>query len=272
MEHNERTAKERANMPEGTQVILNSRTLDNSHKRLAELLQPGMTVLDIGCGTGAITSGIAQIVGAQGKVVGIDSNHQLIEEAKQKWSEIANLSFEVGDIYNLNYSNEFDIVTSSRVLQWLSSPKMAVKSMINAVKEGGQIVILDYNHEKIVWHPEPPKSMQKFYGQFLKWRSDAGMDNRMADHLEVIFQECGLSEINVSPQHEESNKPNVDFESKVGIWADVAASRGHQLVKEQYIREQTRMQAEIEYRRWVSDEATYMKMYLLAVSGSKINR
>lgn len=160
-----------------------------------------MAVLDIGCGTGAITSGIAQIVGSQGKVVGIDSNHQLIEEAKQKWCEIANLSFEVGDIYNLDYSNEFDIVTSSRVLQWLSSPKTAVKSMINAVKEGGQIVILDYNHEKIVWQPEPPKSMQKFYGQFLKWRSDAGMDNRMADNLDVIFQECGLSEIHVSPQH-----------------------------------------------------------------------
>jgi len=270
MEDNSQIAKQRAKMPDGTQVILNSRTLASAHRRLMDLLQPGMTVLDIGCGTGAITNGIAKLVGSHGKVVGIDSNIQLIEEAKQKWCDLANLTFEVGDIYNLNDKDQFDIVTCSRVLQWLSSPKTAVRSMINAVKEGGQLVILDYNHEKIEWQPKPPESMQRFYNLFLKWRRDAGMDNHIADHLETIFQEYGLNQIHVSPQHEESKRSNIDFESKVGIWADVAASRGHQLVQEHYLSEQTRLMAETEYRRWVSEEAIYMKMYLLAVSGSKI--
>ncbi|MBI3301586.1 MAG: methyltransferase domain-containing protein [Deltaproteobacteria bacterium] len=71
-------ADRRAHMPEGTSVLLNTRSLPTAHRRLAELLQPGLTVLDVGCGTGAITSGIAQIVAPHGRVVGIDINPHLI--------------------------------------------------------------------------------------------------------------------------------------------------------------------------------------------------
>ena len=40
--------------------ILDRRTLERDHRRLAELLKPGMAVLDVGCGTGAITAGLRE--------------------------------------------------------------------------------------------------------------------------------------------------------------------------------------------------------------------
>ncbi len=76
-------AKERATLKESS--IIDARTLKNSHKRLAEIIQPGMTVLDVGCGTGAITSGIAEIVGPSRRVMGIDNNPDLIEKARQNY-------------------------------------------------------------------------------------------------------------------------------------------------------------------------------------------
>ncbi|WP_424461000.1 methyltransferase domain-containing protein [Priestia megaterium] len=63
-------------------AVIDNRTLENSHKRLAEILKPGMNVLDVGCGTGTITSGIAELVGPNARVVGIDNNLTLIEKAR----------------------------------------------------------------------------------------------------------------------------------------------------------------------------------------------
>ena len=48
-------ARRRAHMPEGTTAILDARSLATAHRRLAALLSPGLAVLDVGCGTGAIT-------------------------------------------------------------------------------------------------------------------------------------------------------------------------------------------------------------------------
>jgi len=80
---------------------LTSRSLTYSHKRLASILKKGMTVLDLGCGTGAITRGIVEAVGPKGRVVGIDSNPNLIEKACQNHGETPGLTFETGDISNL---------------------------------------------------------------------------------------------------------------------------------------------------------------------------
>ncbi|WP_217593190.1 methyltransferase domain-containing protein [Cohnella sp. GbtcB17] len=269
MESTDRIAKERARMPEGTNIIINSRSLAASHKRLASLIEPGMKILDIGCGSGAITCGIAEKVGRYGKVIGIDSNVELIREARKKGAHIANLSFEVGDIYSLDYKSEFDIVTCSRVLQWLSDPQRAIQEMAGCIKENGRVVVLDYNHEKIEWRPQLPESMQLFYQKFLKWRNDAGMNNRIADNLVSMFKDCGLTDIDVSIQNEETHKRDEDFIAKASIWADVAAGRGHQLVKDNYISERERNQAETDYRKWVTEEGTFMSMYLLAVTGKK---
>lgn len=262
-------ARDRAELSGRAAHVLDSRTLAASHKRLAELLEEGMTVLDVGCGTGAITRGIAEIVGPKGRVVGIDSNPALIEQARQSFGGITGLEFEVGDIFHLPYENQFDIVTSARVLQWLSDPAGALKSLKSSAKPDGRLLILDYNHEKIAWEPEPPTSMRSFYEAFLKWRSDAGMNNAIADRLPELFRLDGIGDVTVTPQHEYVDRTNNDYATRIGIWADVAASRGLQMVKDGYVTEFERAAAETEYREWIMDTAVSQSMYLLAVEGRK---
>jgi SAM-dependent methyltransferase len=254
-------------MPTGTHVLLNTRSLTTAHRRLAELLQPGLTVLDVGCGTGAITRGIGEAVGPDGRVVGIDMNPSLIREARLSHADIPGLSFALGDVYSLPFHAAFDIVTAARVLQWLAHPAQALRRMVVAAKPGGRIVVLDYNHEKIVWKPEPPASMRAFYSAFLRWRAEVGMDNAIADHLPTMFASGGLVDIVVTPQHELTQRTDADFEARLGLWADLAASRGHQMVADGVISEPQRAAAEMDYRQWSREYAESQTLYLVAVEG-----
>ncbi|MFI2857636.1 class I SAM-dependent methyltransferase [Paenibacillus sp. JSM ZJ436] len=260
-------ALNRAKMPQSTNRILNSRSIHHSNKRLSELVKPGMHILDVGCGSGAITYGIAELVGPGGKVVGIDSSEALIIEAKERYQHIPQLSFEVRDIYQMSYEAAFDIVNASRVLQWLDQPELALQRMIRAVKLGGKVLVLDYNHEKLRTEPEFPASMAHFYRRFLDWRSDVGMDNAIADQLEVYFKQNALTQVSVTNQSEKSVRGWEGFETAAGIWAEVAASRGHQLVEDRYLTEAERSAAEQDYREWVRELAMEHEMYLLAVEG-----
>ncbi len=54
---------------------------DFSKTLLKKALQPGMRVMDIGCGSGELTRLAADIVGKEGDVVGIDINEQLLWQA-----------------------------------------------------------------------------------------------------------------------------------------------------------------------------------------------
>lgn len=255
-------------MPEGTKSILSSRTLPNAHARLSDLLKPGMAVLDVGCGNGAITQGIAERVQPGGRVVGVDINQKLIEEARIRTSHTPNLTFALRDIYDLGYDAEFDLTTASRVLQWLQNPLAAISQMVKATAPRGRVIVLDYNHEKVAWDPAPPKSARHFYDAFLKWRLDAGMDNAIADSLEALFHRAGLNDVQVTAQHESTRRGDPDFETRIGIWAAVMASRGRQVVADGFITEEERALAEEEYSAWMKEEAQSQSLYLLAVEGT----
>ncbi|MCZ6873666.1 MAG: methyltransferase domain-containing protein [bacterium] len=267
--HPQTVAESRAHMPPGTQTILNSRSLQTAHRRLPALLHPGLIVLDVGCGTGAITQGIANAVAPHGRVVGVDTNATLITEAQQTHRDIPGLSFEVGDVYRLPFREAFDLVHAARVLQWLAHPREALETMATCTKRGGRVVVLDYNHEKIVWTPEPPPSMQGFYRAFLYWRSEAGMDNAIADRLPALFDSAGLVDIRLTPQHEMTQRADADFAVRMGIWAEVAASRGYQMVRDQVVTEPQRAEAEVAYRQWIHAEAASQQLYLLSVEGTR---
>ncbi|MFL5804603.1 MAG: class I SAM-dependent methyltransferase [Roseiflexaceae bacterium] len=260
-------ARLRAHMPERVSSFLNTRTLATAQRRLAELLRPGMRVLDIGCGSGAITRGIAEAVAPGGRVVGLDINAGLIGEARKAHADVPGLSFEIAEVERFAHPATFDIVTAARVLQWLADPLGALRKMAALVKPGGRVLVLDYNHELIAWQPAPPPRFQAFYAAFLCWRADSGMDNAIADHLAELFAQAGLTEITVTPQHETATHGDPDFATRINLWPDVAGSRGHQVVADGAISEADRAAAEAEGRAWARDEAQTQTLYLLAVEG-----
>jgi SAM-dependent methyltransferase len=234
---------------------------------LAELLRPGQSVLDVGCGPGAITRGIAEAVMPGGRVVGADLSARMIEEARTAHAGIPGLTFEVHDVYDLRYRGEFDIVTAARVLQWLARPLDALRMMVRAAKSGGRVVILDYNHTRTQTTPELPATMQKFHAAFLRWRARAGLDNEIADHLAEMFAAAGLGDVTPIPQLEVTRRGDPDFLARAGIWADTAAFHGPRMVEDGVLTESERAAAEADHREWVATRAQSQTLYLVAADG-----
>lgn len=201
--------------------ILGRRTLRRDHRCLAELLQPGFSVLDVGCGTGAITAGIAKAVGPQGDVVGIDRDEALLELARTEHGTLPNLQFECGDATALRFHSQFDIVTAARTLQWIAEPALAILQMKQATKSVGMLVVLDYNHVSNEWEPDPPGEFKRFYSAFLAWRRTHGWDNEMADHLPDLFRSAGLVDVKSRVQDEFVERGGPDFAERAALWSEV---------------------------------------------------
>jgi SAM-dependent methyltransferase len=248
-------------MPKDSSV-LDSRSLQNSYATLIPLLREGMRVLDVGCGTGAISAGIAGAVGPSGTVVGIDSSAHLIAKGNTDHADLANLTLLEADLFAYHPAEKFDLIVAARVLQWLSHPREALLKFKSLLKPGGYISILDYNHTQLEWTPAPPESMQRFYNAFLAWRADAGMDNEIADHLSAHFEELGFHHIAVLNADEIYTRGENNFAEKAGIWAKVAELRGPQVVESGFITAEERTRAIADYQAWIRDSAEKMVMKL----------
>ena len=255
------TANERAVMPKDSSV-LDSRSLQNSYATLIPLLREGMRVLDVGCGTGAISAGIAGAVGQTGTVVGIDSSAHLIAKGNTDHADLSNLTLLEADLFAYSPAEKFDLIVSARVLQWLSNPREALLKFKSLLKPGGYISILDYNHTRLEWTPAPPESMQRFYKAFLDWRADAGMDNEIADHLTAYFEELGFHDIAVLNADEIYTRGESNFAEKAGIWSKVAELRGPQVVESGFSTEEERIRAIADYQAWIGESAQKMVMKL----------
>ena len=250
---------------QGAGKIFDSRTLEKDYSTLPPILKAGLKVLDVGCGTGAISKGIAARVGQSGHVTGIDNTESFIISGKETYKSVSNLTLIHVDIFQYKSEEKFDLIVSARTLQWLNNPEEAIIKMKSLLKPGGTISILDYNHTAIEWKPEPPASMKKYYKTFLKWRADAGMNNQVAADIAAYMEEASLNSIEVINANEVYKKGEPDFQSKIGIWSQVA--RSTQMVEEGYLDENDRLKAIEEYEIWIESEAQSMTMKLNEVRG-----
>jgi len=99
-------------------------------------------VLDLGCGDGKVTAGIANRI-YSGSVVGVDSSKSMIKLATKQYSanKYPNLSFMVMDAVDLSFEEQFDVVFSSAALHWVKDHKPVVEGLYRSLKSGGKILL-----------------------------------------------------------------------------------------------------------------------------------
>jgi ubiquinone/menaquinone biosynthesis C-methylase UbiE len=110
---------------------------------IAELrLQPGMAVLDAGCGTGQDVLAFAAAVGPVGRAVGVDGSATMIAEARTRAATAGvRAEFEVADVVALPFPDAtFDVCHTERVLNHVADVPAALAELRRVTRPGGRIV------------------------------------------------------------------------------------------------------------------------------------
>jgi SAM-dependent methyltransferase len=119
-------------------------------------IDPGMAVIDIGCGAGVDTLFAALMVGPGGRVVGIDITPEMVERAKAnlKQVKLPNVSFHQASADQLDFPPEgFDVAISNGVLNLVANKERALAEIYKVLKPGGRLMLADQ-----VLTGEPPES------------------------------------------------------------------------------------------------------------------
>lgn len=116
--------------------------------RLAEI-QPGQRVLDVGCGTGRGTVGLAQAVGPQGQVDALDLTEAMLDQARLKLDRLGlsgRVQLRQGNARQLPYPDEtFDLVYSGYMFDLIPLDGFApiLKEMGRVLKPEGKLVLVN---------------------------------------------------------------------------------------------------------------------------------
>ena len=112
----------------------NARFVSDLGEPLLDLLQlaPGESVLDLGCGDGALTE---KLVAAGGLVLGVDASAEQVQATCQR-----GLKAKVCTAEDLPFVEEFDAVFSNAVLHWVKDQPIAIAKVYRSLKPNGRFV------------------------------------------------------------------------------------------------------------------------------------
>ena len=149
-------------------------------------IQPGMRVMDLGCGTGTLAI-MAKRAQPNAEVVGLDADPEMLKMAyTKKDQENLDVKFDVGFTNDLPYPDaSFDRVLSSIMIHHLKTPdkEKTAREIYRVLKPGGQLHVIDFG--------KPSTFYGKLLGPFLHKFEEA--NDNIDGKLPIIFREAGLN-------------------------------------------------------------------------------
>lgn len=150
-------------------------------------IQPGMTVLDLGCGTGTLTLMIKR-AHPNADVTGLDGDPQVLDIARDK-SRGVNIQWDEGLASSLPYPDSvFDRVVTSLVIHHLvtDDKRLAFKEIYRVLKPHGELHLVDFG--------PPHSSLTRMIRKFLRGFEEA--DDNLDGLIPRFIKEAGFGSVN----------------------------------------------------------------------------
>jgi trans-aconitate 2-methyltransferase len=102
-------------------------------------VKPGMSVIDLGCGTGELTRKLADAL-PESSVLGIDSSAEMLNDSKSFANH--HLRFEQRSIEEqVELEDKYDLVFSNAAIQWVEDHETLLHKIVMMIRPGGQLLI-----------------------------------------------------------------------------------------------------------------------------------
>jgi SAM-dependent methyltransferase len=150
-------------------------------------LQPGERVLDVGSGPGFLAAEMAQEVGPDGTVVGVDPSDSMLGLAR---SQTADVEFRAGGALELPVADgSFDVVVSTQVLEYVEDVAGALAEARRVLRPGGRLMVLDTDWDSIVWRTADAERMRRVLDAWAEHLADPHLPRR----LPGLIRDAGLA-------------------------------------------------------------------------------
>lgn len=181
--------------------------LHDQAQTLAELLHhdthypDGSTVLEAGCGTGAQTLLLAQRnPGARFTCIDLSAASLRTARERAAAASLGNVRFQQADLRALpDALGAFDHVFVCFVLEHLPSPVDALRALMQRVRPGGTLSVIEGDHGSVLFHPEHPDARHVIDCQ-VRLQSRAGGNAMIGRSLQPLLRAAGATQVTVSPR------------------------------------------------------------------------
>lgn len=159
-------------------------------------LKPGMRVVELGCGTGVMTTWIAKHVGDSGHVTAIDGSKEQLDYARKMASEagIKNITYIHSTVEEISpENNAYDLAYSRYLLMHLPDPVFALKRMHSLLKPQGILACEEPTASSLLTYPKN-NVIEKLNEYFIKLGKKRGINFNIGDELlpMLINLDCKL--------------------------------------------------------------------------------
>jgi len=109
-------------------------------------VDPGSSVLDVGCGWGDTAIQLAAMTGPTGSVLGLDCCDAFLKKARSDATAagVTNIRFIAADVQTYPFKAEYDLCFSRFGMMFFASPVAAMRNVRKALKPGGRLIFITW--------------------------------------------------------------------------------------------------------------------------------